>query len=115
MRKEYRWIENDREYFGQLGGRYDFKANDPKVAGRKIEDLNKLKEQIGKNVNPKAMDMLSTQEEQVLLSFIIVILFYIYPPERKPCEYFPHSLPTSSYFPVKTWSISYKLYIHINN
>ncbi|KAF6208651.1 hypothetical protein GE061_017109 [Apolygus lucorum] len=64
MRKEYRWIEGDREYFGQANGMYDFEANNPEEAGRKIDKLNKLKEKIGRNVNPKAMDMLSTQEEQ---------------------------------------------------
>ncbi|BES88116.1 structural maintenance of chromosomes protein [Nesidiocoris tenuis] len=64
MKKEYRWIEQERQYFGEPGGIYDFSVNDPKIAGKKIEQLNASKETIGRHVNPKAMEQLGNQEEQ---------------------------------------------------
>uniref|UniRef100_A0A0V0G6N5 Structural maintenance of chromosomes protein n=1 Tax=Triatoma dimidiata TaxID=72491 RepID=A0A0V0G6N5_TRIDM len=64
MKSKHKWIENDREYFGQPNGVYDFTKNDPKEAGQKVKRLNEMKDKMGKHLNSKAMDMLSTQEDR---------------------------------------------------
>ncbi|XP_014250224.1 structural maintenance of chromosomes protein 2 [Cimex lectularius] len=64
LSKQYKWIKEDREYFGEPNGMYDFNANDPEEAKKKIDQLKEAQEKIGKHVNTKAMDLLSTQEEQ---------------------------------------------------
>ncbi|XP_073977324.1 structural maintenance of chromosomes 2 isoform X3 [Rhodnius prolixus] len=64
MKTKYKWIENDQQYFGQPNGVYDFSKNDPKEAGQKVKRLNEMKDKMGKQLNSKAMDMLSTQEDR---------------------------------------------------
>lgn len=84
MKTKYKWIENDQQYFGQPNGVYDFSKNDPKEAGQKVKRLNEMKDKMGKQLNSKAMDMLSTQEDRVIKTFsvynvgVINMLAYIF-------------------------------------
>ncbi|CAI8055740.1 Structural maintenance of chromosomes protein 2 [Geodia barretti] len=60
----YEWIATDRQYFGQPNTAYDFQANDPKEASRRMEKLKEQKEKLSKTVNMRAMNMLGKAEER---------------------------------------------------
>ncbi|XP_013399508.1 structural maintenance of chromosomes protein 2 [Lingula anatina] len=64
MLQQYEWIADEKKYFGQANTAYDFKANDPKEAGRRIQKLQETKDKLSKNVNMRAMNMLGKAEEQ---------------------------------------------------
>ena len=66
MLQTYDWIADERKYFGQQNTAYDFKANDPKEAGKRMQKLTETKEKLSKNVNMRAMNMLTKAEEQVI-------------------------------------------------
>ena len=65
MLSEYEWISEDRKFFGKPNTAFDFQANDPVEAGRKISKLEDTKTKLSKNVNMRAMNMLGKAEEQV--------------------------------------------------
>ena len=65
MLVKYDWISDERKYFGQANTAYDFKATDPKDAGKRIQKLQEVKDKLAKNVNMRAMNMLGKAEEQV--------------------------------------------------
>ena len=44
MLDQYEWIADDRKFFGQPNTAYDFKANDPKEAGKAVRALKEKKE-----------------------------------------------------------------------
>ena len=63
--RSHDWITTERQYFGQPNTAYDFEANDPKEAGRRIQKLQETKDSLSKKVNMRAMNMLGKAEEQV--------------------------------------------------
>jgi len=63
--QSYDWIADEKKYFGQPNGAYDFKSNDPKEAERRIQKLQETKDKLSKSVNMRAMNMLGKAEEQV--------------------------------------------------
>ena len=65
MLQTYDWIADEKKYFGQPNTAYDFKATDPKEAGKRIQKLTETKDKLSKNVNMRAMNMLTKAEEQV--------------------------------------------------
>ncbi|NXU97991.1 SMC2 protein, partial [Cettia cetti] len=64
MLKEYKWIASDKPLFGQPNTAYDFKSSNPKEANQKLQKLQEHKEKLGRNVNMRAMNMLSDAEER---------------------------------------------------
>ncbi|NWV14787.1 SMC2 protein, partial [Ptilonorhynchus violaceus] len=64
MLKEYKWIASEKPLFGQPNTAYDFKSNNPKEASQKLQKLQEHKEKLGRNVNTRAMNMLSDTEER---------------------------------------------------
>ncbi|XP_030092877.1 structural maintenance of chromosomes protein 2 [Serinus canaria] len=64
MLKEYKWIPSDKALFGQPNTAYDFKSCNPKEASQRLQKLQERKEKLGRNVNTKAMSMLSDAEER---------------------------------------------------
>ncbi|XP_010212753.1 PREDICTED: structural maintenance of chromosomes protein 2, partial [Tinamus guttatus] len=64
MLKEYEWIASEKALFGQPQTAYDFKNNNPEEAGQKLQKLREKKEKLGRNVNMRAMNMLSEAEER---------------------------------------------------
>ncbi|NWY15606.1 SMC2 protein, partial [Aphelocoma coerulescens] len=64
MLKEYQWIASDKAHFGQPNTRYDFKSSNPKEASQKLQKLQEHKERLERNVNTRAMNMLSDVEER---------------------------------------------------
>ncbi|NXF20603.1 SMC2 protein, partial [Rhodinocichla rosea] len=64
MLKEYKWIASDKPLFGQPNTAYDFKSCNPKDASQKLQKLQEHKEKLGRNVNTRAMNMLSDAEER---------------------------------------------------
>ncbi|NXM45142.1 SMC2 protein, partial [Gymnorhina tibicen] len=62
--KEYQWIASDKAYFGQPNTHYDFKSSNPKEASQKLQKLQEHKEKLERNVNTRAMNMLSDVEER---------------------------------------------------
>lgn len=62
--KNYDWIIDEKKYFGHPNTAYDFQANDPKVAEKKIGKLQESKDKLSKSVNMRAMNMLGKAEEQ---------------------------------------------------
>lgn len=65
MLKEYKWIASDKPLFGQPNTAYDFKSSNPKEASQKLQKLQEHKDKLGRNVNMRAMNMLSDAEERV--------------------------------------------------
>lgn len=65
MLSKYDWIQSEKQYFGQANTAYDFEANDPKEASKRLNKLNETKEKLGKIVNMRAMNMLGKAEETV--------------------------------------------------
>uniref|UniRef100_A0A670ZH44 Structural maintenance of chromosomes protein n=1 Tax=Pseudonaja textilis TaxID=8673 RepID=A0A670ZH44_PSETE len=64
MLTNYEWISSERHLFGQPNTAYDFKTNNPKEAGQRLQKLQEKKEKLGRNVNMRAMNMLSEAEER---------------------------------------------------
>nr|XP_023685455.1 structural maintenance of chromosomes protein 2 [Paramormyrops kingsleyae] len=64
MLAENDWIKSERHIFGQPNTAYDFKANNPKEAGQRLRKLEETKEKLERNVNMRAMNMLSQAEEK---------------------------------------------------
>uniref|UniRef100_A0A6G1RN33 Structural maintenance of chromosomes protein n=1 Tax=Hypotaenidia okinawae TaxID=2861861 RepID=A0A6G1RN33_9GRUI len=64
MLKEYEWIASEKSLFGQPNTAYDFKNNNPKEAAQKLQKLQEKKERLGRNLNMRAMTMLSETEER---------------------------------------------------
>ncbi|CAH1243955.1 SMC2 [Branchiostoma lanceolatum] len=64
MLNKYEWIASDRKFFNQPNTPYDFKANNPKEAGRRLQKLEETKDKLSKNVNMRAMNMLGKAEEK---------------------------------------------------
>ncbi|KFO19056.1 Structural maintenance of chromosomes protein 2 [Fukomys damarensis] len=64
MLKDYDWINAERHLFGQPNSAYDFKTNSPKEAGQRLQKLQEMKEKLGRNVNMRAMNVLTEAEER---------------------------------------------------
>ncbi|XP_068942665.1 structural maintenance of chromosomes protein 2 isoform X2 [Petaurus breviceps papuanus] len=64
MMKNYEWIKSEKHLFGQPDSAYDFKTNNPKEAGQRLQKLEEKKEKLGRNVNMRAMNMLTEAEER---------------------------------------------------
>lgn len=65
LKENHEWIVQEKEYFGEPGGLYDFKERDPKAAGQKAAKLQERKEKLSRNVNARAHSLLGKEEEQV--------------------------------------------------
>ncbi|XP_030644090.1 structural maintenance of chromosomes protein 2 [Chanos chanos] len=64
MLAENDWIAQERHLFGQPNTAYDFQANSPKEAGQRLKRLEETREKLERNVNRRAMNMLSEAEER---------------------------------------------------
>ncbi|XP_073520196.1 structural maintenance of chromosomes protein 2 isoform X2 [Phyllobates terribilis] len=64
MLTDYEWISSEKHLFGLENTAYDFKANNPKAAGQRLQKLQEMKEKLGRNVNMRAMNMLTQAEER---------------------------------------------------
>ncbi|OCU00726.1 structural maintenance of chromosomes protein 2 isoform X1 [Xenopus laevis] len=64
MLNDYEWIASEKHLFGQANTAYDFKTNNPKEAGQRLHKLQEKKEKLGRNVNMRAMNMLTQAEER---------------------------------------------------
>ncbi|XP_075681731.1 structural maintenance of chromosomes protein 2 isoform X2 [Rhinoderma darwinii] len=64
MLNDYEWISSEKHLFGQENTAYDFKTNNPKAAGQRLQKLQEMKEKLGRNVNMRAMNMLTQAEEK---------------------------------------------------
>ncbi|NXW58265.1 SMC2 protein, partial [Eurystomus gularis] len=62
--KEYEWIAADKRLFGQPNTPYDFKMNNPKEAAEKLQKFQEQKKNLGRNLNLRAMNLLSDTEER---------------------------------------------------
>uniref|UniRef100_A0A9J7Z9X4 Structural maintenance of chromosomes protein 2 n=1 Tax=Cyprinus carpio carpio TaxID=630221 RepID=A0A9J7Z9X4_CYPCA len=64
MLAENDWISSEKHLFGQPNTAYDFKTNNPKEAGQRLKRLEETKDKLERNVNRRAMNMLSEAEER---------------------------------------------------
>uniref|UniRef100_A0A673I088 Structural maintenance of chromosomes protein 2-like n=1 Tax=Sinocyclocheilus rhinocerous TaxID=307959 RepID=A0A673I088_9TELE len=64
MLAENEWISSEKHLFGQPNTAYDFKTNNPKEAGQRLKRLEETKDKLERNVNRRAMNMLSEAEER---------------------------------------------------
>lgn len=64
MLNDYDWINAEKHLFGQPNSAYDFKTNNPKEAGQRLQKLQEVKEKLGRNVNMRAMNVLTEAEER---------------------------------------------------
>ncbi|BFY99283.1 hypothetical protein BsWGS_02323 [Bradybaena similaris] len=62
--ENYDWIVDERKFFGQPNTIYDFEAQDPKEAEKRIQKLTETKNKLSKSVNVRAMNLLGSAEEQ---------------------------------------------------
>jgi len=58
LEKNYPWILDQKQHFGQQGTLYDFNSQNPAEARKRLEQLEEKQNKLGKNVNRKVMDML---------------------------------------------------------
>ncbi|KAF7989538.1 hypothetical protein HCN44_008212 [Aphidius gifuensis] len=61
---KYDWIEQDKQYFGEPGGVYDFTVNEPAKIAQKMTQLETKRDKLSRNVNTRAMNLLSKEEER---------------------------------------------------
>uniref|UniRef100_A0A183F461 Myosin_tail_1 domain-containing protein n=1 Tax=Heligmosomoides polygyrus TaxID=6339 RepID=A0A183F461_HELPZ len=64
--KAHPWISDERSHFGKKNTEYDFTGYTQDKATKAIADLKARKNELGKNLNTRAMGVLSQVEEQVL-------------------------------------------------
>ncbi|XP_065185116.1 structural maintenance of chromosomes protein 2-like [Sycon ciliatum] len=64
LKEKHEWIALEREFFGQPNTAFDFEANDPVEAGRRLSKLQEKKDKLSKSVNMRAMNMLGKAEEK---------------------------------------------------
>ncbi|XP_009880428.1 PREDICTED: structural maintenance of chromosomes protein 2 [Charadrius vociferus] len=64
MLEDYEWIAVEKQLFGQPNTAYDFKTNNPEEASQKLQKLQDKKKDLGRNVNMRAMNMISETEER---------------------------------------------------
>ncbi|NWR91082.1 SMC2 protein, partial [Furnarius figulus] len=64
MLKEHKWIASERQLFGKPNTAYDFKSNNPKEAIKRLQKLQEHIEKLGRNVNARAVNLLSDTEEK---------------------------------------------------
>ena len=67
--QNHTWIADEKKYFGHANTAYDFKANDPRQAAKRMEKLQETKDKLAKSVNMRAMSMLGKAEEQVMCQY----------------------------------------------
>ncbi|KAM9818448.1 structural maintenance of chromosomes protein 2 isoform 1-T1 [Syngnathus typhle] len=64
MLEEHNWIQSERQYFGRPDFGFDFKTNNPREAGQRLKKLQETTSKLERNVNKRAMNMLSEAEER---------------------------------------------------
>uniref|UniRef100_W6NDZ1 RecF RecN SMC protein domain containing protein n=1 Tax=Haemonchus contortus TaxID=6289 RepID=W6NDZ1_HAECO len=64
--KAHPWISDEKSHFGKKGTEYDFTGYTQEKASKEIADMKARKNELGKNLNTRAMGVLSQVEEQVL-------------------------------------------------
>ncbi|XP_011311821.1 structural maintenance of chromosomes protein 2 [Fopius arisanus] len=62
--REYPWISTDKVYFGKSGTMYDFSVNEPDSMTQKMLQLERRRSELSRNVNSRAMSLLSKEEER---------------------------------------------------
>ena len=58
------WINEDRHLFGQANTTYEFKKHNMKEVQHRLQEIKNRKEKLSKQVNMRAMGMLSKKEEE---------------------------------------------------
>uniref|UniRef100_H2YJF4 Structural maintenance of chromosomes protein 2 n=1 Tax=Ciona savignyi TaxID=51511 RepID=H2YJF4_CIOSA len=61
---KHEWIANEKSLFGRQSSPYDFEANPPKEASRRLEKLKERQEKLSTSVNMRAMSLLGKAEEK---------------------------------------------------
>lgn len=64
LEKKYKWIAEDKKFFGTKNTRYDYSKEDPVEAGKKLHTATTQKNKMERNINVKAMMMLEREEKQ---------------------------------------------------
>ncbi|XP_034939024.1 structural maintenance of chromosomes protein 2 [Chelonus insularis] len=62
--RKHPWIEEDEAYFGEPNGRYDFQKHDPAQMMQKKIRAEALRDELSRNVNARAMNLLTKEEER---------------------------------------------------
>lgn len=63
--KNYNWIADEEQFFGHPKGAYDFNSVDVRQLGKNINHMEERKEELGRKLNLRALNMLGKEEEQV--------------------------------------------------
>ncbi|VDO30261.1 unnamed protein product [Haemonchus placei] len=72
--KAHPWITDEKAHFGKKGTEYDFTGYTQEKASKEIADMKARKNELGKNLNTRAMGVLSQVEEQV--NFLLKLDFF---------------------------------------
>jgi structural maintenance of chromosome 2 len=64
MEKEHPWIEKEKNFFGKKGTDFDFEANSYPENKKRLDELEKQQNKLGKNINKKAMAMFEKAEQE---------------------------------------------------
>lgn len=70
LEKQHSWIVEEKHHFGQTGTAYDFTDYSIEKGQKELEDRTNRKHALERSINAKAMNMLGTAEEQVILNFL---------------------------------------------
>ncbi|EFJ04936.1 hypothetical protein SELMODRAFT_137981 [Selaginella moellendorffii] len=64
LRKDHKWIDTEKQFFGKPGTDYDFSSRDPKSAREELERKKAEQNNLGKRVNTKVMTMFEKAEQE---------------------------------------------------
>ena len=64
LEKSHPWIDNEKLYFGQAGGNYDFTARNPEEAQKRLNDVKSAQDNISKKLNKKAIVLMEKAESE---------------------------------------------------
>ncbi|XP_039757751.1 structural maintenance of chromosomes protein 2 [Pararge aegeria] len=64
LESEHAWIAAERQYFGLLGGAYDFSGKQAHLAGPRVAQLRERRDKLARGLNARAHTLLGKEEEQ---------------------------------------------------
>jgi len=64
MEKQHQWIGTEKQFFGKPKTDYDFQAQDPEKAEKRLLTLQEEQDALSKSINKKVMSMFEKAEQE---------------------------------------------------
>jgi len=64
MEKQHQWIAAEKQFFGKPKTDYDFQAQDPEKAEKRLLALQEEQDTLSKSINKKVMSMFEKAEQE---------------------------------------------------